>query len=224
MMFKHLEPPNIPEITDKTLPSGKRFYYTPDGIALPSITTILGHKEKPWLKNWQNMLGKDKAVKEQKRCADRGTAVHELNEKYLNNEEIDRTLYDPKHLSRFNQLKVRLNKINNIRAQEIALFSKTLGVAGRVDCIAEYESALSVIDFKTSNNNKSKDMIEDYFLQCTAYSLMWEELTGEKIDNIVIIMAVERGIVPLVFKETTDKYKKQLVKRILSYHGEQNGK
>ena len=126
--------------------------------------------------------------------------------------------YDPKHVAGFNQIKVRLNKIDNIRAQEVPLYSDSLKVAGRVDCIGEYDGQLAIIDFKTSNNNKDRDMIEDYYLQCTAYSIMWEEMTGEHINNIVIIMSVERGMVPLVFRETTDKYIEPLVKRVVEYH------
>lgn len=219
-MFNHLEPIDIPEAVDTTLSSGKRFYETPEGNKYPSITTILGAKEKPWLKEWQKMLGASAAAKETKRCSDRGTAIHEMAERYLNNEDRSefRGQYDAQHVAGFNQLKPRLNHISNIRGQELPLFSDDLKVAGRVDCIGDYDKVPSIIDFKTSNNDKDRSMIEDYFLQCTGYSLMWHELTGEKIDNIVIIMAVERGMVPLVFQEKTDKYIQPLVERVVQYH------
>jgi len=217
-MFIHLGAPvDIPDIQSTTLPSGIRHYVTPDGNSYPSITTVLGSGEKPWLKNWKNMLGEDKAKKEMERCATRGTAVHELVEKYLNNEEKFTRGYDPQHIKGFNQLKFRLNHINNIRLQEAGLWSDRLGLAGRVDCIGEYEGKLCVIDFKTSNNNKDKDMILDYFLQCTFYALAWFERTGEPIEDIVILMNVERGMVPLVFKEKIDKYIEPLLERISTY-------
>jgi genome maintenance exonuclease 1 len=216
-MFIRLPPPDLPDLKSTTLPSGIRHYTTPDGNVYPSITTVLGHKEKPWLKNWQQMLGPDKAKKEQQRCADRGTAIHEMAEKYLNNEQDFTKQYVQEHIRGFNQLKTRLNHIDNIRAQEIALWSDQLGVAGRVDCIAEYDGVLSVIDFKTSNNNKDRDMIEDYFLQTTAYAIMWHEQTGEPIEDLVILMTVERGMVPLIFKEKIDKYVKPLLQRINEY-------
>jgi len=222
-MFVHLDPIIIPEAKDTTLSSGKRFYETPDGNKYSSITTILGNKEKPWLKEWQNMLGTEAAAKETKRCSDRGTAIHAMAERYLNNEdrEIFRREYDPKHVAGFNQLKPRLNQIDNIRGQELALFSDDMKVAGRVDCIGEYDKVPSIIDFKTSNNDKDREMIEDYFLQCTAYALMWHELTGERITNIVIIMSVEKGMVPLVFQDTIDKHIAPLIKRLVQYHNKQ---
>lgn len=97
------------------------------------------------------------------------------------------------------------------------MWSDRLRIAGRVDCIAEYDGKLSIIDFKTSNNNKDRGMIEDYFLQTTAYAIMWHELTGEPIEQLVILMTVEKGMVPLKFVETIDKYVKPLVERIREY-------
>lgn len=216
-MFNHLERPQLPDLKSKTTPSGVRHYTTPEGEVYPSITTILGHKEKPWLKEWQNMLGVEKAKKETKRCADRGTAIHEMVERYLDNNEKPTAGHDQQHIRGFNQLKPRLNHINNIRAQEIALWSDELRTAGRVDCIGEYDGVMSIIDFKTSNNNKTDGMIEDYWLQTTAYSLMWYEQTGELIENITILMSVEKGMVPLVFQDTIDKYIQPLLKRVDEY-------
>jgi len=216
-MFIHQGAPNLPDLKSNTSPTGVRHYTTPEGIVYPSITTVLGHKEKPWLKEWQNMLGPDKAAKEQKRCADRGTAIHEMIERYLNNEDDFTKGYAQEHVRGFNQLKMRVNHIDNIRAQEIALWSDKLRVAGRVDCIGEYDGTLAIIDFKTSNNNKDKDMIEDYFLQTTAYAIMWHELTGEPIEDVVILMTVEKGMVPLVFREKIDKYVKPLLERVREY-------
>lgn len=213
-MFNHVDTPKIAEISSRQTPAGKRYYTTPEGEEYPSITTVLGHKDKPWLENWRNMLGDKKAKQEQKRCADRGTAIHELIERYLNNEQDFTRGYKSEYVRGFNQLKFRLNHISNIRRQEVALWSDTLGVAGRVDLIGEYEGVLSIVDFKTSNNNKKRENIEDYFLQCTAYAIMWHELTGESIEDIVILMYVENGMVPLVFKGKIDKYIKPLLQRI----------
>jgi len=224
MTFNHLDVFHIPTITREQDANGKRFYVTPEGNKYPSVTTMLGHKEKPWLKSWQTMLGDKKAAAETKRCADRGTTIHKLVELYLNNEPYpDFTRgYKSEYIAGFNQLKLRLNKIDNIRAQEVQLYSDNLQLAGTVDCIGEYEGELCVIDFKTSNNNKSKDMIEDYFLQCTAYAIMWGELTGEPVDNITILMSVEKGMVPLVFKESIDKYVKPLLERTTIFYKETN--
>jgi len=216
-MFIHLETQEIPELLVEESATGKRFYVTPDGNKYPSITTMLGNKEKPWLENWKKMLG-DAAKKETQRCAERGTAIHELVERYLNNEQDFTRGYNQEYVRGFNQLKFRLNRIDNIRRQEVALWSDQLRLAGRVDCIGEYEGVPAIIDFKTSNNNKDREMIEDYFLQCTAYAIMWHERTGEAIEDIVILMSVEKGMVPLVFKEKIDKYIKPLLQRIDEFY------
>ena len=89
-----------------------------------------------------------------------------------------------------------------------------------MDCVGDYDEVPSIIDFKTSNNNKDKDMIEDYFLQCTAYAIMWFEMTGERIEDIVIIMSVEKGMVPLIFRDKIDKYVNPLMKRTAEYYKE----
>lgn len=220
-MFTHIGSPiEMPELKVVTVPSGKRTYTTPDGNKYPSITTVLGIKEKPWLDDWTKMLGKDKAAKETKRCVDRGVAIHEMAEKYLNNKSNFTKNYDQLHVRGFNQLKFKLNQINNIRLQEVALYSDQLRLAGRVDCIGEYDGVLNIIDFKTSNNNKSEQMIEDYFIQCTAYAIMWHHMTGEAIDQVTVLMSVEKGIVPLIFQDSIDKYVSPLLQRIGQYYKE----
>jgi genome maintenance exonuclease 1 len=91
-------------------------------------------------------------------------------------------------------------------------------IAGRVDCIAEFDGVLSVIDFKTSNNNKDDKMIEDYFLQETFYALAYMERYGDEVNQIVTIAAVERGAVPLVFKKTITPYIIPLKRRVDEFY------
>jgi genome maintenance exonuclease 1 len=218
--FTHVPKPTLPELKVVTLPNGKRHYTTPEGNKYPSVTTVLGDQEKPWLTDWRNSLGHEKADAETKRAGERGDAVHTLAEIYLNNKltsEITKP-YKPELVNWFNKVKLNLNKVDNIRIQEAALYSDVLRVAGRVDCIGEYEGVLSIVDFKTSTNSKVKAMVYDYYLQTTAYALMWEEQTGEHIDDIVIIMSVEKGMVPLIFKEKVHKYISPLMKRINKYY------
>jgi len=212
-MFKHIVAPKITKIKRKVI-HNKRFYVTPEGKEYMSITTNLGMIEKPWLEEWRQSLGKEKADKETQRCAERGTAIHEMAERYLKNEKDFTKDHLPEHIKGFNQLKMRLKSINNIKAQEVSLWSDTLETAGAVDCIAEYDDVPSIIDFKTSNNTKTKDMVFDYFLQLTAYSLMWYERTGELIEDIVIVMYVERNAFPIIYKEKIHKYIKPLSKRL----------
>jgi len=222
MIIHKKDVPIITKIFAETQPNGIRHYTTPEGISYPSITTILGHRVKPYLVAWRKRLGDEAADAEMNRCAIRGTAVHEMAERFLNNETDFIKDYDPIHVKEFNQLKMLLTRINNIRYQEVAMWSHTLHTAGRVDCIGECDGELSVIDFKTSNHNKTTDMIEDYYLQCTAYALMWYELTGELIENIVIMMSVENGMMPLIFKENIHKYITELSKRIKEYEKDTN--
>lgn len=220
-MFTYTTPPNLPEL-DAITTNGKRQYNIPNGDKYPSITTILGAKEKPALKEWRNMLGGVAANKETKRCADRGTAIHKMCELYLSNSDTPHKGYHQDHIKGFNQLKFQLNNIDNIRAQEVALYSEYLRVAGRVDCIAEFNGVLSVIDFKTSNNNKSLDLVHDYFLQCCFYALAYAEQTGILIENLVILMAVEKGMVPMVYTANIEEYLPKLLSRISNYHKENN--
>lgn len=216
-MFNH-NPIELPKIIQKNKVNGKRYYITPEGNEYPSVTTILDAIPKPHLENWRNMLGNKKADKETKRCADRGSAVHKLAETYLNNKEIIHKNYKPEYIKDFNKLKIKLKKINNIRAQELGLYSDRLKIAGTVDCVAEYDGNLSIIDFKTSTNNKSEDMISGYYKQCTAYAIAWHERTRLPIENIVIIMTVERGLMPLVFQDKIENWISPLLKDIAAFN------
>jgi len=217
MLFKHINVPKFDELKSESINS-QRWYTTPAGGKYASVTTILGHKEKPYLKEWQLSLGIEKAKKETKRCCDRGEAVHSMAEKYLNNDENHKVGYHPSDVAMFNQLRLKLNKINNIRVQEIPLFSDVLKIAGRVDCIGEMDGVLSIIDFKTSNGIKTDEMVHDYKLQCTMYSLCWYEMFGEFIEDFAILIAVERGCAPLVFKGKVKDYIPEVNERINTFY------
>lgn len=221
MRFTHKDPIELPELGVEQSATGKRFYVTPEGNKYPSITTLLGEKEKPWLENWKKMLGEEKAKKESDRARKRGDAIHEMTERYVKNEDPDefRREYDPQDVKGFNQVRPLLNRLDNVHAQEVALYSDTLRCAGRVDLVGEYQGELSIVDFKTSNNPKTEEMVQDYYLQGTAYAIMWHELTEQPIENVTIIMSVQKGLVPLVFTTTIDKYLKPLLKRIDEYYG-----
>ncbi len=216
-MFNHLNLITPVEITAKDGPKG-RFYTTPDGNKYPSITTVLGAGEKEWLKEWRLSMGIEKADAETKRAAERGTAVHAMVEAYLNNTPDPTELYPGSDaILVFNKMRFVLNKIDNIITQETALWSDVLRVAGRVDCVGEYKGKLSLIDFKTSTGNKRESMISDYYLQTTAYALMFQERYGIQIDNLVIIMGVEKDM-PLVFQQPVEPYIKPLLQRINTYY------
>lgn len=199
----------------------KRIYYSPDtNKKLVSVTSMLGKTnldKDVGLKLWKERIGEKAAEKETERCSIRGESVHLMAEQWLNNEKIKYSIHSKNAVSLFERLVICLNDINNIHAQEIALYSDLLGIAGRVDCIGEYKGILSVIDFKTSTKEKFEKWIGDYFLQCSAYSYLFEEMYNIKIPQIVVLIAVEGLTVPQIFVSQRDKFRKPLLKRILQY-------
>jgi hypothetical protein len=216
-MFNHNSIELTEPIQRKTI-KGQRWYQVSEGIRYPSVTTVLSCVEKPGLNAWKQAMGKDKSSKEMTRCADRGTAVHEMIEKYLLNQPNPTESHEQSNINLFNKIKTRLKKIDNIRCQERSLYSHMLKLAGSVDCIAEYDGVLSVIDFKTSNGGKSEDMIEDYFLQCTAYAIMFAEMFDIFIEDIVIIIAPEKSnTMSMVYKKKINTYVAPLLKRIAKF-------
>ena len=161
---------------------GYRFYDI-DGQNYPSVTSILGIRKKEGLQKWRDSIGEDVANWEMNRAARRGKSFHKLVEQYLNNETP--SIRDVLPLGLFRLAKPYIDQINNIRLLEKIMVSPKLTIAGQVDCVAEYNGKLSVIDFKSANKERKEDWIENYFLQCTAYSSMYEETFGEKIEHIV---------------------------------------
>ena len=191
--------------------NGVRLYATPDGI-FPSVSTVVGWEKQKMYAEWRK-----KNTKESQRVCDRGTALHSKIESYLLNEDVELTLDD----ELFTLMKKEVDHINNIRAIEQPLWGKITGLAGRVDCIAEYKKELTVIDFKASTFPKKKTDIENYFCQASAYSLLWQERTQEPVPNILILIANEQGFVQ-VYKEKTINFMEPLKKAIDTYKQEVN--
>ena len=189
---------------------GSRHYQTPGGI-FPSVTTAMGWEKQKFFADWRK-----KNPEESKRVTARGTKFHSIIESYLNNEDVDFENMLPNYKYLFNLLKPELDKIDNIIAIETPLWSKTLGLAGRTDCIAEYDGKPTIIDFKASSKEKRESDIENYFLQASAYALMFQERTGTIIDNFAILIACEDGI-KQVFQGKPIKYVKRLKETIDKY-------
>jgi genome maintenance exonuclease 1 len=216
-MFTYCPPKPLQDLKSETFPDGKRFYTLTDGTKLPSVTTVLGAQKKAAIMQWRKRVGEEKANAISRKASGRGTNVHTLCERYLNNESLGDIMPDAKEM--FISIKPELNRIDNIHYQEQALWSTQLGIAGRVDCIGEFDGELSVIDFKTSARIKTREDILDYFWQTTAYALMYEELIGTPINKLVIIMAVENST-PLIFIEKTEDHIEGLVEAIQFYKGQ----
>ena len=212
MKFTHAHSPLLEEISAVTDDSG-RYYSTPNGN-LPSVTTVTGFKKAKFFAKWRA-----ENPKEAKRVTNRGNTFHSLIEDYLNNEfevERDKGEVRPNILELFLQLQPELDKIDNIVALEVPLWSETVGLAGRVDCIAEHDGELSIIDFKGATRSKRRADIENYFLQATAYALMWQDRTGEEIKKFKILISCEDGETQ-VFEGTPVTYAKKLHGTIQEY-------
>mgnify|MGYP005691728449 FL=1 len=204
-MFTHSDVPFVP-IERETI-DGVRYYKvfgTEELVKMPSITSVISWRNRNKFKAWRKKVGETVANNITRKATHRGTDAHTLIEEYLNNSE---TFSDVLPLSQylFKQAKPELNKIDNILCQETALYSTQLGIAGSVDCIAEFDGELAVIDFKTSAKPKPREWIEDYFVQCAAYACMLYEMKGIMVKKFVIIMTCEDG--ECVVYEERDKKK-----------------
>ena len=216
-MFKHVDL-NLPKLTRETI-DGVRYYSVPDEeelLKLVSITSVTSHFNKDIFVIWRKKVGNEEADRITKAATTRGTDMHTLTEHYLKNDQV---LPEVPPISDFlfKISKGELNKIDNIHSLEGALYSKQLGIAGTVDCIAEYDGELSIIDFKTSKKPKPRDWIEHYFVQAMAYGCMLYELKNISVKKLVIIMACENGECVVYEEYNKAKYIKLLDKYIRKF-------
>ncbi len=210
-MFVHLNNADLIDLVAETTDSG-RMYVTPEGNKYPSVTTVIGAKSKKSILEWRKRVGEAEANRISSRAASRGTSLHSMNEDYLNN-VFDEEKYKTKVLPlfMFKHLKPFLDKINNIHVLEGALYSDKLKLAGRVDCIAEYENELAIIDFKSSTEPKKREWIENYIAQECAYAMMYYERTGIKVKKLVTLIACEDGEIQVFQEYDIMKYMKVLM-------------
>lgn len=197
---------DFPSLKRVDSPQG-RVYQTATGLKYPSVTSVLSMMDKSSLYEWRKRVGEEEANRVSARAARRGTAIHSLCEDYLYGKNPEPSMFDAQV---FNSIKPHLDKIDNIHALESKLYSDYLQVAGTVDCIAEFDGRLSVIDFKTSRRLKSREDIPGYFIQTAAYAVAFEERTGIPVSRLVIIMAVDDEQ-PLIFKEKRDDWIGQFI-------------
>ena len=188
-MFNHVEI-DYPSLTREMI-DGVRYYDTPDGKKLVSITSVISHYNREIFREWRARVGNAEANRVTKQATSRGTDMHTLAENYLCNRKLPPVQPLSEYL--FKQAKPDIDKIDNIHAIEQSLFSNELGIAGSVDCIAEFEGELAIIDFKTSKKPKPREWIDSHFVQCAAYACMLYELTGIIVKKFVIIMSCENG-------------------------------
>jgi genome maintenance exonuclease 1 len=199
---------------------GKRVYLTPEGKKYPSVTTVISSnpKKAKAIARWRKNIGEEKANNITKRSTTRGTHFHSIVEDYFNN-KLDLNDYKeyPLPVVMFKNSRDSLNKINNILLQEAALYSDHLELAGRVDCIAEYNGVLSIIDFKTSAKEKKEQYLYDYFVQETAYACMLLERYKLRVKQLVTIVSCEDGETQVVIRPLKKEYLASLFKYIDEY-------
>jgi len=200
-MFTHIQHdlPSLEQINE----SNARYYKTPTGKKYPSVTSVVGIESKASILEWRKRVGEEEANRVSRRAANRGTKIHSYCESYLNNETVVPDLVDSLV---WNSLIPELNKINNIHFLESQLWADKLQVAGTVDCVAEYNGRLAVIDFKTSSRVKRLEDIHSYFWQTACYSYMVWERVGLVAEDLVIIMGCDESDQALVFKQNVKKW------------------
>ena len=211
-MFEHVDL-DLPKLSRETI-DGVRYYSVPDEdelLKLVSITSVTSHHNKEIFVKWRKKVGDAEADRITRQATSRGTDTHTLTEAYLYNQELPEV--QPLSKMLFQIYKSELNKIYRVHALEGSLYSKELGIAGTVDCIAEYNGELAIIDFKTSKKPKPREWVDHYFVQCMAYGCMLYELTGIAVKKLVIIMACENGE-SIVYEEYD---KKKYIKLLTEY-------
>lgn len=218
MNFKHVGCDIDYDLNTETV-DGKRFYRTPEGLLYPSVTTITSLHGKDKILEWRKRVGDAEANRISTQASGRGTRVHKLCENYLNNEEDYARKQMPDAVVMFKSIQPILDKyVNNIHALEVPLYSNHLRVAGRVDCIAEFDGKLAVIDFKTASKPKEEKWILNYFMQCSAYAVMYEERTGISVPRIAVVIAVADEQ-PQIFVKKRNDYIQHFINYREAYDG-----
>ncbi len=194
------------------------YYQTPSGKIYPSITTMLQKtqslEKQQSLQQWREKeIAADYITQE---AAIIGSETHKLIEDYLHGKEI---LEKPRLLSEahFNNLLPFVNKIDDIHGIELRLYSDKMKLAGTSDCIAKYDGIVSIIDYKTKRSNQKEEWLTDHFIQATAYREMFRELTGIKIEQIVILVSSEKNTRTEFVKKPHD-YLDALENRVSQYY------
>ncbi len=196
---------------------GIRLYNLPNGDWVPSITSVTSFYNREVFRKWRQRVGEKEANRVTKESTTRGTDYHEAAQAYLENRELDWNNYLPLTEFMFKSSQPYLDKIGKIHAIERTLYSEYLGLAGRVDCIAEYDGELAIIDFKTSKKIKPEKWVEQYFVQETAYACMYYELTGIAVEKLITIMVTPEGDVHVYDKRNKSDYIKLLVNYVKEF-------
>jgi hypothetical protein len=197
---------NVPRIYKVDTNNGRWYYnaYEPGSPPYPSVTSVLSRQEKQGITEWRERVGDVEANKISRIATNRGNVVHAAMENYVQNLPIGPVMPDAKRIIKQLQ-EISDWHIDNVRCVEQQLWSNHLKVAGTVDLVANYDHKISIIDWKNSTKPKDREWIKDYFIQKSAYAVMFEECTGIPVQQLVTIIGVLEGE-PQVFLNDRDQW------------------
>lgn len=180
-----------PTLERVTYDDGTRHYLCDKGIPHSSVTTILGATEdKTGLLEWRAWVGDKKADQIRDEACSLGTLMHTHLESWM--EGIDR----PRGNNVVRQMASNmadviiergLIHVSEVWAMEEMLYFPGL-YAGTADLIGIHNGEPAIMDYKTTNKMKSKDKIQNYACQLSAYAMAHNELFGTDIKRGVIFM------------------------------------
>lgn len=206
--------------------NGRR-HYVCNGVRLPSVTTVLDKTaDKTAIEEWRNRVGEKEAKKIMNHSKNRGTKFHKLVEDHIKGEELSNGINLPHVKSMYKQAIQKLEKnAQRIYALEIPMFTLNAGVSGTCDIVAEWNGKRSIIDLKGSKTPKKEEWIDDYKIQETIYSMMWNELYGKEygyIDQIVTLISIDPTYTPnpksQVFVDSSKNYIRKSISRIREFY------
>jgi genome maintenance exonuclease 1 len=191
-----INPPFKYEPVPRVEVDGKRLYLTPDGMKVPSVTTVLSAtKDKTHLIEWRKRVGDSEATRISTEAAGLGTLFHTHLENFILGKERPTGNNQVRALATSMAdiiIANGLSQINEVWGMEIGLYYPEL-YAGTTDLIALYKGKPAILDYKTTSKPKKREWIDDYFLQMCAYAAAHNNVYGTDINQAVIFMVSRSG-------------------------------
>ena len=177
---------------------GQRYYATPDGKRLPSVTTILDRtkteESKQALAQWRTRVGAQRAQQITTEAANRGTRMHTYLERYIRNGVLETRPSNPfawpSHAMAQVVIEQGLKNVSEIWGVEIPLYFPDI-YAGTTDGVGVHLASETILDYKQTNRPKKREWIDDYFMQLCAYAEAHNQVHGTQIRKGVVLMCVK---------------------------------
>ncbi len=163
--------------------------YKDGGPRLPSVTTVLSILQKPALVHWAWRLGTEgkdyKKVRDT--TAEVGSLAHAIILEHLGGSEVDYSIYSD-HVRQmaensflsYLEWERRQTGFKSILAEK-QFASDRLGFGGTIDDLADINTSLTLLDFKTG-----KGIFDSHRLQVAAYWLLLKE-AGYDAQRVIIL-------------------------------------